>query len=360
MRKLLYTILGLGFSLAISAQDIHFSQFYMSPLNLNPAMTGVMNCNTRMVANYRNQWASVLGSDAYNTYSVSYDQKIPVGRSDYFGIGGSFFGDVAGATRFGTVLGRLSLAYSKKMGGYRKKSHYLSIGADVGLGQRAIRGNVLKWPSQSDGQGGFDPNLPGGVINNPDFLYGDISAGLIWFSNIDDKTNWYMGLTMAHLNQPNISFSNQIVSLYSRFTIHGGGMMEIAPGISVIPNVVAMFQGPHREYNLGSSLRFAIGNQRVVTQSWQLGLWYRLGSKAEYSVPSNEPGGQPTIEGGGLHSDALIFATRFDYETYGLGFSYDYNISKLQEGGSFNGAFEFSLVYYICGSEKRAVYCPRF
>ena len=61
----------------------------MSPLNLNPALTGVMDCNIRVIANYRNQWASVLKANAFNTYSASYEQKIPVGRADYFGIGGS-------------------------------------------------------------------------------------------------------------------------------------------------------------------------------------------------------------------------------------------------------------------------------
>lgn len=73
----------------VQAQDIHFSQFYMAPLFLNPAMTGVMNCNHRVIANYRNQWASILRSNAYNTYNVSYDNKMPVGRYDYLGVGGN-------------------------------------------------------------------------------------------------------------------------------------------------------------------------------------------------------------------------------------------------------------------------------
>ena len=58
------------------AQDIHFSQFYQSPLNLNPAMTGVMNCNHRLVANYRNQWASILKKNAYNTISVRIETPV--------------------------------------------------------------------------------------------------------------------------------------------------------------------------------------------------------------------------------------------------------------------------------------------
>ncbi|MBL7775242.1 MAG: PorP/SprF family type IX secretion system membrane protein, partial [Saprospiraceae bacterium] len=122
----------------LRAQDIHFSQFYMSPLNLNPAMTGVMNCNHRIVANYRNQWASVLKQNAYNTYSASYDQKIAVGRYDYFGLGGTFWGDKAGESEFATLQARLSGSYAKKMGGYRRKAHYLVFGADLGVSQRSI------------------------------------------------------------------------------------------------------------------------------------------------------------------------------------------------------------------------------
>ena len=112
----------------VRGQDIHFSQFYLSPLNLNPAMTGQMNCNIRLVANYRNQWASILKADAFSTYSVSYDQRIPVGRYDYLGVGGTFWGDRAGSLDFQTLQGRLAVSYSKKMGGYRDQANYLVSG----------------------------------------------------------------------------------------------------------------------------------------------------------------------------------------------------------------------------------------
>ena len=81
-KPLLITLLALLVSLNINAQDIHFSQFYASPLNLNPAMTGVMNCTDRLTLSYRNQWASVLKSNAFNTFTASYDRKNTVGRYD--------------------------------------------------------------------------------------------------------------------------------------------------------------------------------------------------------------------------------------------------------------------------------------
>ncbi|MEY4904396.1 MAG: hypothetical protein RLZZ292_2211, partial [Bacteroidota bacterium] len=87
--KLFTLCLALLGTIAANAQDIHFSQFYQSPLNLNPALTGVMNCNQRLTANFRNQWAAILRGNAYNTYSASYDQRVPVGRYDYWGVGGT-------------------------------------------------------------------------------------------------------------------------------------------------------------------------------------------------------------------------------------------------------------------------------
>ena len=336
----------------MSAQDIHFTQFYMSPLNLNPAMTGVMNCKNRFIGNYRNQWASALGANAFNTYSVSYDQKTPIGRDDYFGIGGTLWGDVAGESRFGTTSGRLSLSYSKKMAGYRKKASYLVFGADGGIVQRRVRTGDLIWPGQIDGTGVVNPG-GGEVIPDTDFIYADLSAGVLWFSVIDKYTNWYLGAALHHLNQPNVNFFESAVSLYSRTTIHGGAQFPLKPKISVLPFFVWMAQGPHRQFNGGANLRFALGPSRLSNQSWEVGAWYRLGTQAG-------PAGTAEENQSSLHSDAVILSTRFNYEQFGIGFSYDINVSKLASGSSANGAFEFSLTYDICGPENRGVYCPRF
>jgi type IX secretion system PorP/SprF family membrane protein len=327
------------------AQDIHFTQFYMSPLNLNPALTGVLNCKTRMVANYRNQWAAVLGANAYNTYSASYDQKIPVGREDYFGIGGTLWGDVAGESRYGTTQGRVSMSYSKKMAGYRKKASYLVIGADAGLAQRSVSKEDLRWPTQITSKG-FDKTIDPGEVNFTDFnfIYPDLGAGLLWFSVIDNFTNWYLGAAIAHLNRPNTSFLGNKVSLYSRYTVHAGLQYPINKRTTILPFGVFMSQGPHRTLNAGANLRFAMGPSRALNQSFEIGSWYRVGNKVE----------------GGLHSDAIILSSRFNYDQFGIGFSYDVNVSGLRSAAPGNGTFEFSLVYHICGPESRGVYCPRF
>ena len=349
MKKSTLRLLASGFALfmclAAQAQDIHFSQFYMSPLNLNPAMTGVMNCNHRITANYRNQWASILKQNAYNTYSASYDSKIPVGRYDYFGIGGTLWGDKAGASEFATYQARLSASFAKKMAGYRRKAHYLVAGADIGGSQRSINSQQLQWPSQHNGNGQFDPTRPGETIADPNFLFMDLSAGVLWFSVFDENTNFYFGGSASHLNRANVSFNNQTIPLYAKFTFHAGGEFMLGSSrVGLSPGVVSFFQGPSFQVNVGNSFKFLLGDSRMLHQAFQIGAWARVSNRLDQ----------------GYLMDALILSTRFDYDQFSLGFSYDVNTSSLNRATNGNGAFEFSLLYKICGPEKRGVYCPNF
>jgi len=340
----------------VISQDIHFSQFYMSPLNLNPAMTGVMNCNTRFVANYRNQWASVLGANSFSTYSGSYDTKIPVGQYDYFGVGGTLWGDVAGEADFQTLQARISGSYSRRMGGDRELAHYLVLGADVGITQRSLDFLKLRFGNQHDGNGGFDPDRPSGEsIARDNFIYPDISAGLLWFTVLDKKNSFFVGGAFHHLNRPDISFKqDSLVPIYSKLTLHGGGEFAVAPDISLIPGVVAFSQGPSFLLNLGTSLRFTLAQDAYSSNTFQFGAWLRLVNNYIF-----ESGTEPASKGN-LGADAVILSTRFEYQNFGIGFSYDWNVSDLKAASNGNGAFEFSLVYTLCGNENRGVYCPSF
>lgn len=349
MKRLTQLLLMFAFvaisSTSVKAQDIHFSQFYLSPLNLNPAMTGVMNCNVRLVANYRNQWSSVLRANAFKTYSASYDQRIAVGRYDFFGIGGSFWGDKAGESEFSTLQGKLSASYSKKMGGYRSKAHYLVFGAEVGVTQRSVDFQKLRWGNQAD-NGQFNPDLnPDEVFNNNNLIFADISAGVLWFTVLDKNSNLYIGGAYHHLNRADQSFNNQsFEALYSKFTLHAGGEFLMTSKLGLVPGVVTLFQGPSFELNTGTSLKFLLGNSRTNYQAFQLGAWMRISNHFAQSVTA----------------DAFILSTKFDYNDFSFGFSYDVNVSSLKAASNSQGAFEFAMTYKICGPENRSVYCPNF
>src|SRR3954470_14395486 len=100
----------------LSAQDYKFSQFYNSPLNLNPAFTGKINSLYRFVANYRIQYLPLQSSPTpYNTLSASADfgllrDKL---RGDIFGVGILFTNDRQTAIRSNTAMA--SVAYHKSL-----------------------------------------------------------------------------------------------------------------------------------------------------------------------------------------------------------------------------------------------------
>lgn len=348
MKRLYYLVLsGMLFATVNTvAQDIHFSQFYMSPLTLNPAMTGVMNCNTRFIANYRNQWSPVIPGNAYNTYAASFDQKMPVGRYDNFGFGANLWADVAGSLDFTTFTGKLSGSYAKRVGGSRKKSNYLVAGAELGISQRSVDFLNAQFPNQQSG-GVFDPTIDPGEsfdLIDDNFIFADVGLGLLWFSVLGDQTNFYLGAAVNHLNRPDISFfTDTDVSYYMRTVIHGGGEFELNDNVSLLPGAVAFFQGPSMEINAGTSIRFAMGSA-YDDQSFQVGAWFRVANHFEEA----------------LTADALILSTRFDFSQFGIGFSYDVNVSSLRQASNANGSFEFSLIYQLCGPQTRGVYCPKF
>ncbi|TVR83963.1 MAG: type IX secretion system membrane protein PorP/SprF [Saprospirales bacterium] len=364
MKKFYYAfcfLLAIGFMPESKAQDIHFSQFYMSPLNLNPAMTGVMECNQRLVANYRNQWSSVLRSNAFSTYSVSYDHKIPSGRDDYFGVGAAFWGDQAGESNFSTYQGKIAGSFSKFMSGGRDYNSYLVVGAEFGLAQRGIDLSRLRWGTQHDGSGGWDSSLPSNeTFDRDNFLFADIGVGLLWFTTWRDGRSIYFGAAAHHVNRPNQSFFNDnSIELYTKYTLHGGAETPLSSQFSLIPNVVAMFQGPSFQLNGGLSSRFQIG-ARGDNQSFQIGAWVRLVNNYTWGVTAQDPEPPVVNEDIKLGADAIILTSRFDFEYFGIGFSYDINVSDLSRATNGNGAFEFSIIYNICGPERRGVYCPRF
>lgn len=350
MYRLFFICLCSLTSICIAAQDIHFSQFYMSPLTLNPALTGVSNHSQRLILNYRNQWAPAIGANAYNTSSFSYDVRKPVADRDYFGIGGTLWGDVAGESNFGTFQAKLSASFSKYLAGGYKSSSYLVVGGDIGYTQHRISADNLRWPQQHDGIGGWNssassgegPDIDAGDVSPLNYM--DITLGLLYFSVLDEFNNFYGGVSFSHINQPNVSFLNQDVNLYFKTTIHAGAELEMSKTYSLLPGAIVLIQGPHRQYNAGANLRFRMKDSAVGRKYVQFGLWYRVGNKVE----------------GGLHSDAVILSTRLDNGSYGLGLSYDATISRFRTAGTANGSIELSLNYYIKGKKDNRVYCPSF
>src|SRR5205085_9109880 len=99
MKKLILLLLTVTACVNIaSAQDPHFSQFYYSPLTVNPAMTGSIEGTWRVGINYRNQWGSISAPSVYSTPSAFGDFRLFSGRfsGNSMGLGLLLLTDKAG------------------------------------------------------------------------------------------------------------------------------------------------------------------------------------------------------------------------------------------------------------------------
>jgi len=336
-RLILFLLLFVYAPYFANAQDIHFSQFTASPLTLNPALTGLFNGDYRLTGIYRNQWASV--TTPYETYSFSLDfallrEKL---NNDILGAGIVFYRDKAGDTELTTSYYGLSVAYYKSL----TEHHFLSGGIQGGIIQRNIDYSKITTGSQFNGDV-FDPGLTTDEsFSTENFSSFDISGGLMWFYNIDNENNIYVGLALPHANKPKLTFNDNADKLYRKLVVHSGGQLIITKTWYLLPDAVLYRKGSNTELNFGSYLKYQLKKQKptIHQTAFYFGTWYRT-------------------------KDAIIMAIRVDYKGVNLGFSYDFNISELTAASSGKGGPEISFSY-INTIPPGKVYeqrlnCPRF
>src|ERR1700712_1189527 len=176
-RKIIWVLaVVLPLSGGLYAQDLHFSQFFNSPLTTNPANTGfIPDADYRLGASYRNQYSSILAAP-YKTISIFGDAQLFRNQLEngWLGLGGVILSDVAGSGGLRSTKIYGSLAYHQQLG----NSSLLSAGFNVGWANKRIDVSKLSFPDQFDGKF-FDNTLPSSVVLNASSVsYMDIQAGL--------------------------------------------------------------------------------------------------------------------------------------------------------------------------------------
>jgi len=329
--RILLLILCCGFQFAKS-QDIHFSQFNKSYLNLNPALTGSFNGDFRFNGNYRNQWSSV--SEPFETYSIAMDLKNPIKQLAGLHLGGVIFNDEAGLGGLKMTQANLSLGYSY---GLNYDSTLIAkTGVQIGYSARSINFDQFSFDQQYNGNR-YDPNLSTGESFDKN-SYGSINLhirfGLEYL--IENRKKLNFGLSIFNLTKPNQSFEGITVPLESRAAFQLGADYLINNKIDILPSVLYSKQGPYTEFLVGTDLRYRLN--RSLASNVYGGVWYR-------------------------NQDALILSTGMDYLQWNLGISYDINISELESASNKRGGLELSITYIFKNFKptiRRHKVCPSF
>jgi len=127
-----------------NGQDLHFSQFYNSPLSTNPANTGfIPDADYRFGLLYRNQWSSIMAMP-YKTMSAFADAQLMRDKFDngWLGVGAFVQSDVVGSGSLRSTKVYGSLAYHQMLG----LSSLLSAGFNLGWANKRINPAELKFP----------------------------------------------------------------------------------------------------------------------------------------------------------------------------------------------------------------------
>ncbi len=306
----------------IQAQDHIYSQFFNSPVYLNPALNGQFKGDIRVNMIYRNQWSSLVGKLAYMTASIDYN--VPK-----FGGGfGLMFTHSNEGTAFLTK-NNISGIYSYSVG---SENLTISFGLQGGMSNRTIDYNKLVFSDQLDPGIGYTPgNSTSADIPQVDNkYYFDAGAGTNIILN-----NFMIGASFAHLNKPNESFTGNKAELPIRTIIHGSYMLPLSRYEDedrnfLIPSVV--FYKQAQAQSLSAGLQF---KRRGVNA----GVWYRTNGK-------NSP-------------DAFVVSMIFDIfihkdnqESMRLGFSHDSSMSKINYLNT-SGTSEGSLGYQTTIASRR-------
>jgi type IX secretion system PorP/SprF family membrane protein len=323
------------------SQDLHFSQWFNSPLTTNPANTGfIPDADYRAGANYRNQWSSIM-SIPYKTMSVWGDGQLFRDRieSGWVGVGGVILRDVAGSGSLTSTKIYGSIAYHQMVG----MAHLLSAGFNVGWANKRITTTDLKFPDQFDGKF-FDKNLPTSVfLDNPNINYFDVQAGInyAYFPNEDLYING--GVSAHHLNRPRESFFSATNAagvddrISPRYIAFANASIKMSDMVIINPMAYFTTQAKASEIVGGANLQYNLSGDGETLIS--LGLYYRPG-------------------------DALAPMVGFEWKNIRLTFTYDVTTSPLKQFNNTRGAYEFALVHHGFYSEyngyRRQSFCPSF
>jgi type IX secretion system PorP/SprF family membrane protein len=340
MRKLIIVIVTCALLKRAAAQDPNFSQFFVSPLTLNPALTGKFNGDFRIAGNYRDQWPTI--SKAFVTSTVSVDAPImrnTISEPDTWGVGVLAMTDKTANGILSTNLVALTTAYHKGID--EDGLNQIGIGFQATYNTKRLDGTKLNFEDELDQYGGWT-NPSGEVADNRmiNLSYFDVSAGALFNGSTDGYNNYYLGISGYHLNKPKESFTGDVFyTLNPRLTVHGGGTIPLA-GNTRFLYLSSLFtrQGGATNIVAGGAAGFTVNQDEENPTNFYAGVWTRFNNV----------------------NDALIPYMGLEFGSFRLGASYDINISSLKSASQSRGGIEISLIYIKRPAGSKGIPCPRF
>ena len=322
MKKALYIFVILTFSKAFSQDPIH-TQFFMVPETLSSSFTGAKQ-STRAGIIHRTQWPGLNFS--INTQFAFVDNWFEEINS---GVGISVLNHKETTTRYNFTQVNLNYAYQFPMSEEWNVRPSISVGygaKDFGFQNLVLEDQI---------------NIFSGIINvnsidpinlNESIRFLDFSASVLFNSD-----NSWVGFTVKHLNQPNISMEMEgqdnlemFISMHGSFYIPFGDYRSYNK-LFVLAN--GMMQGAYNRFDLGAKYemdRFAFGLLAATNP-------IKTDPNSHFLTSINAFVGM-------------------DWEGFRFGYSYDFNVTEIGRTG---GVYELSVSYDFLNNDN-CFGCPDY
>jgi type IX secretion system PorP/SprF family membrane protein len=259
----IHTLVGL-FVLNASGQDHLYSQFFNSPVYLNPALNGQFEGDFRMNLIYRNQYTSSGNNSNYMTASVDYN--VP-----QFGGGVGLMYSHSSEGNAYLVTNNIAGIYSYSVG---SDEYVLSFGLQAGVSNQGIDYSKLVFDDQIDPRYGIIPGSVSEAAGSLDYnnrYYFDSGAGINLVVG-----DFMIGGAGQHLNMPNTSLSGAPAKLPIRGTGYISYRLDLNRDDNIdddeksyiIPSAVYYKQAEAQSASVGLEYKH---------KSVSAGLWYRTG-----------------------------------------------------------------------------------
>jgi len=333
MRKIFLFIAVLFVFAHSYAQDPHFSQFFASPLTINPANTGNFSGSLRAALNSRTQLPEF--NNAYATKTLSLDAPILkkyIREDDKLSVGLLILSDQSGNKLLNDNNIAASVSYSKALD--ENANHSIALGFQVNYSMYRFDPLKANFEDQLSA-GGFTGTSAEMILGN-NFTKNttDINVGILYTGSTSDNNIFYVGASYYHFAKPTVGFITPTYFTNSRVNLHGGAYFSLSSAASLHTSFQYQKQGNTNELLVGGAFSYYLGTEKGL--EFYAGLWSRV-------------------------KECMIPYVGLEWNHIRAGFTYDVGGTNTIASSRFYQSSEISLIYILDNKSKAfKLKCPKF
>ncbi len=334
----------------LRGQDIHWTQFTMSPMTLNPALTGDFEGTARIGGLYRDQYNFVKGKtpggNGFRTPSFFVDVPIiMVRKNDWLSGGMALYADKAGTGGLTNTGFLASASYHLALD--KKGTRFFVGGIQFGSVSREFKNKTDL---------SFEDNILNGQLGPTSIDFSKLPAddngqsysvtnfGLMYRAAVDKNTNMNIGAAVSYITQPNgtITSGGGATGAGGEFkrplklTVHGQMDRKLNDKLTIYPAFIFQNSAKVNEIAVQAMGGYALKFKEKDLQA-KAGLGYRVGDAVQVLLGAN-------------------------FDDWNVGLAYDLTTSGLTSTNNLRGGFELAVNKIIRIYKEPAVppviFCP--